>query len=121
MDQRHSIPLETVVSKSLPGQKTGVFTLYAEAERLFRDDESSARGLTRARVSENVKREEFKKPCKTVTAMVTENESGFYIQLAGVLDPEGKVIEGPFLTMGRLYIQETKNPQLSNTAMKIFG
>jgi len=121
MDQKHAMPLQTVTSKHLPTSKGLVETLYLEAERLFHEQSSTATKVLRTRTTQPIMRKDLEKGHIAIAATVTDEETGLYIQLTGLTDAKKNLVEGPFLTFGRVYVIETKNPQLSNTALRIFG
>ena len=55
-----------------------------------------------------------------VTAIVTDNDLGLFVQLSGVVGDDGKIKEGPYLVFGKKYLEESKNAQLSNTAVRLW-
>jgi hypothetical protein len=122
IEQRHNIPLTTAISASTPGKGALVTTLYHETENVFYRRQESNGNVIRTRTL--LKPEESDPPTlERVLATVTDQESGLFVQLSGVLDTAKtpfKVIEGPFLAYGKKFLAEIKNPQLQNTATKLW-
>lgn len=120
MDERHAIPLQTAINASVPGRKNLILSLYTEAEKLFRNQESNTKTFHRDRVTEKAQTRGGAEVV-AVSATVTDHESGYYVQLNGSMTPDqSKTVEGPFLTFGKIFVQEVRNPQLQNTATKIW-
>lgn len=117
IDPRHKIPLDTAVANSAPGRKAMVEQLYQCAMSEFTGNP--------IKEPENfwVHREARPavKNVETLVVTVTEMETGLFVQLTGtVFKSPAAVKEGPYLTYGKKYLAETKNPQLHNTAVKIW-
>ncbi len=120
MNEQHSIPLTTAISASTPGKRALAESLYSEAEALFFNRPSRGGNIVKNRLT--TKAESEGKPSQIyVQARVIDFESGFFVELSGVLDNKaGTAVTGPFMSYGRLFVSETKNPQLSNTQTKIW-
>ena len=118
IDPRHKIPLDTAVANSAPGRKATVEQLYRCAMLEFLG--------TPGKEPETfwVHREDKPSSVKNtqgLTVTVTEMDSGLFVSLTGtVLKNPYAVKAGPYLTYGKKYLAETKNPQLHNTAVKIW-
>lgn len=106
IEARHRIPLETAVSNSAPGHRVLAQNLYLCALREYTGQHQEE--------PENfwIYRVEGK---SAVTVMVTDMDTGYFVQMQGSLKGEG-----PFLTFGKKLLAETKNDQLQNTAVKIW-
>lgn len=122
IDQRHSIPLETAVTASTPGRRALVQSLYAEAEAVFFDRYSKGGTVLRSRqVLSKLKKDKME--LHTIVAEVVDLESGLFIRLNGSLDvakSPAEAMSGPFLVFGKQFVSEMQNPQLQNTATKIW-
>lgn len=120
MTEQHRIPLTTAVNASTPGKMVIAQALYQEAEDLFFNRPGKGGNVIKTRIT--AKPDGPIKPNQAhVIARVTDFESGFFVELSGVLDSKsGAALTGPFLTYGKLYLSESKNPQLSNTQTKIW-
>lgn len=119
---QHNIPLTTAIAASTPGKGSLVTSLYHEAEALFFARQESNANVIRTRTI--LKPEETDAAtAERVIATVTDQESGFFVQLSGVLDMSKtppRPVEGPYLTYGKKFLTEIKNPQLQNTATKLW-
>jgi len=118
IEPKHSIPLTTAITASTPGKNALIEALYSEAQDLFFDRQGKGTNLSRIRMV--VKGEGQPKDSQAILARVVDNETGFFIELTGVIDKSAKAVSGPFLCYGKLYLNEWKNPQLSNTQTKIW-
>lgn len=107
---QHEIPMTTAITASAPGKGGLLQGLYRLCMDLFNNvEESRTSTVTKVRtVHEGV-----------VTAVVTDNATGLFLQLTGA-DAVGKPKEGPYLTFGKKFLEESKNAQLSNTAVKLW-
>lgn len=114
IEAKHEIPLTTAITKCAPGRGAIVQALYRECLSLFNNVPTKTAGVTKQRSVVD------RPPAQLVTATVTDDEGGLFVQLTGVLNAEKKVQEGPFLTFGKKYLEESKNPQLSNTAVRLW-
>ena len=118
IDPRHQIPLDTAVANSTPGRRALTQQLYACAMREFlgqRQKEPDTFWIHRETRPASAKNTEG------LTVTVTDMDTGLFIQLVGVVFKTPVAAkEGPFLTFGKKYLAETKNPQLHNTAVKIW-
>lgn len=120
MKQEHSIPLTTAISTSTPGKGALAEALYNEAEALF-FDKLTNRGSNVLKSRLTSKPNGPAKPSRVfVVARVVDFDTGFFIELSGTLDSRGTALTGPYLAYGKLYVSESKSPQLSNTQTKIW-
>jgi len=115
IESKHEIPLTTAITKCAPGRGAIVEALYRECLNLFNNVPTRTGSVTKQRSVVE------RPPAQMVTATVTDNESGLFIQLTGVLNAEKQVQEGPFLAFGKKYLEESKNAQLSNTAVRLWS
>jgi hypothetical protein len=120
IEPRHKIPLDTAVSNSTPGRRALVQNLYDCAmKEFFGQQQNEPENFWIFRETGPTR----EKGTAAVTVTVTDMESGLFIQLVGTVFKAGTPTtakEGPFLTYGKKYLAETKNPQLHNTAVKIW-
>jgi len=121
MEQKHSIPLTQAVNASTPGRGALAESLYAEAENTLLNRVPATQPPGRvARTRQVIP---LAGDLQHVMATATDEETGLFVQLGGVLNPKLKPLklaEGPFLTYGKKYLMETKSPQLANNAIKIW-
>lgn len=111
--QQHEIPLTTAITKSVPGRGALVMSLYSECESLLENKPTKARSI-RTRTSMPIK------GGTQVIATVTDPQSGLFVQLTGTFNKDGSKKEGPHMTFGKKFLEETKNPQLSNTGVMLW-
>lgn len=118
IDPRHKIPLDTAVANSTPGRRALAQNLYDYALKEFLSQpQQEPENFWIHRESRPTK----EKNVEAVTVTVTDMETGLFVQMVGTVfktPPSAK--EGPYLTYGKKYLAETKNPQLHNTAVKIW-
>lgn len=114
IDPKHEIPLTTAISASCPGRGSVAQALYNECLNVFKNTESRTSTVTKQRSVFNVQGGTH------VTAIVTDNDLGLFVQLSGVVNESGVVTEGPFLVFGKKFLEESKNAQLSNTAVRLW-
>lgn len=110
IDARHQQPLTIAVTASTPGQGAKAEHLYRLALDLFHDRELGTQDVLVNRI------------CYAATdgtllvlATVTDLATGLFVQFTGA---PGAAL--PFVTYGKKFLQETKNPQLNNTALKLW-
>lgn len=119
---QHNIPLTTAIAASTPSKGSLVTSLYHELERLYFQKEDGKGNVIRTRIV--LKPEDGDAPgLERVIATVTDQELGLFIQFNGTLDTTKqppKPVEGPYLTYGKKFLTEFKNPQLQNTATKLW-
>lgn len=78
-------------------------------------------GVIRHRYMQEVKRRGYDSPCHSTNVTVIDALSGVFVGLSTVQDPlHEHTLEGPLLTVGKLYANETKSPLLSNTAVQLW-
>ena len=119
IDQRHSIPLTTAVQASTPQKGALAEALYHEAEALLFNRPIKSSNVSKYRLVAVQKLEN--KEHRPVQARVVDNETGFFVELSAIIDEEtGAAVTGPYLVYGKMYVIESKNPQLSNTQTKIW-
>ena len=114
IDQRHEIPLTTAITKSAPGRGAVIESLYREAMSLFNNVPTRTMTVTKQR---------SQLPAKNgahVTATATDGATGYFVQLTGLVE-DNVVKEGPFLIFGKKFLEESKNPQLANTGVKLWA
>jgi|SRR5271157_1255335 len=116
IEQRHEIPLTTAITKSTPGKGALVESLYRECLSLFVNTPTRTTTATKQRNANPVPGSET---LKAVVAIVTDNTTGLFIQLSGIVAGD-KAAEGPHLTFGKKFLEESKNPQLANNAIKLW-
>ena len=114
IEQRHEIPLTTAISKSVPGKGSLVQSLYHECESLLHNQPTKTPTVSKTRVVLQTKDGD------QVTAIVTDEATGLFVQLTGTFSPDGSKKDGPFLVFGKKYLEEAKIPQLSNTGVKLW-
>lgn len=114
IESKHEIPFTTAITKCAPGRGAVAESLYRECMSLFLNVPTKTGSVTKQRSVVE------RPPSQTVTATVTDDTSGLFVQLTGILNADKKVQEGPFLTFGKKYLEESKNPQLSNTAVRLW-
>jgi hypothetical protein len=118
IDPRHKIPLDTAIANSTPGRRALAQNLYDCAMREFtgqQQKEPENFWIHRESRATTVKNTE------ALTITVTDMDTGLFVQMAGIaFKVPASVKEGPYLTYGKKYLAETKNPQLHNTAVKIW-
>ena len=112
--QEHEIPLATAVSKSCPGRGSIAQALYNECESLFLNQPTRTTTVSKTRNATPVKEG------NQIVATVTDEQTGLFVQLSGVINAEGRVATGPWLVFGKKFLEESKNPQLSNTGVKLW-
>ena len=120
IEQRHEIPLTTAITKSVPGRGALVASLYHECLNVLNNVPSKTGTVTKFRTTQPIEDLDGKKLGEQVTAIVTDNDSGLFIQLAMTTAPNGAKRDGPFLVFGKKYLEEAKIPQLSNTGVKLW-
>lgn len=118
IEPRHQIPLDTAISNSTPGRRALVQSLYdCATKEFFGQEQREPANFWIHRESRPTK----EKGTEAVTVTVTDTDTGLFIQLGGtVFKTTSSAKEGPFLTYGKKYLAEIKNPQLHNTAAKIW-
>ena len=89
-------------------------SLYAECEKVFANKPSRVTTVTRTRTAVPVAN------LTQVTAVATDDLTGLFVQMVGTVDTAGQVKDGPFLTFGKKFLEESKSAQLSNTAMRMW-
>lgn len=114
IEQRHEIPLTTAVSKSVPGKGALIQSLYHECDSLLHNRPTKTTSVGKVRVVTPLKDGE------QVTATITDEATGLFVQLTGSFLPDGSRKDGPFLVFGKKYLEESKIPQLSNTGVKLW-
>ena len=114
IDPQHGIPLTTAITASAPGRGALVEALYRECLNLFKAQPTTTGTVTKQR---SVFHADGK---QRLIATVTDNESGLFIQMTGALNAAGVVSEGPFLSFGKKYLEESKPPMLHNTAVRLW-
>lgn len=119
IEARHQIPLETAVKHSNPGRKALVEHLYQVAMGELKSQPIKEPETFWIHI------EHKESPIKTAKALivtVTDMDTGLFIRLTGLVEKArpSNVVDGPYLTFGKTYLSETKNPQLQNTAAKIW-
>lgn len=110
------------VNASTPGKGALAESLYMEAENTLYNRPSNAQPSRVARTRQVIPTGQDKE-LHHVIAAATDEETGLFVQLVAVLNPMEKPLkplEGPYLTYGKKYLMETKSPQLSNNAVKIW-
>jgi hypothetical protein len=105
--------MSVVLGKLTAPRQALIKRLYADAENLFADRQVQKAPVRRERSSST-----DPDGCKHVKAVVTDEETGFFVQLTGKWT--GAILDGPFLVFGKKYLEETKSPQLSNTGVKLW-
>lgn len=110
--QAHLIPLTTAVQASTPGKGALAEGIYRECLNLFLNAPSQTPSSVLTKQRETT-------PAGAVTAIVTDNTTGLFVQLSGVV-ADGKVVQGPYLTYGKKFLEESKNAQLSNNAIRLW-
>ena len=114
IDPRHDIPLTTAISASAQGRGSVVQSLYRECMSLYKNEGTKTSTVTKQRSVLPAKNGQH------ITAVVTDNDSGLFVQLTGLVSAEGEHKDGPYLTFGKKFLEESKNPQLSNTAVRLW-
>ena len=114
IEQRHEIPLTTAINKSAPGRGAIVESLYRECLNLFNNVPTKTGGITRHRTQLQAKNGTH------VTATVTDDTTGYFVQLSGLFE-NGEKKDGPYLIFGKKYLEESKIPQLSNTGVRLWS
>ena len=114
IEQRHEIPLTTAINKSAPGRGAIVESLYRECLNLFNNVPTKTSGVTRQRSQLQAKNGTH------VTASVTDDPTGYFVQLTGLFDGTEKK-DGPYLVFGKKFLEESKNPQLANTGVRLWA
>jgi hypothetical protein len=95
--------------------------LYVEAEKLLKEQPSDTTGVIRQRFVQEVKRRGYDSPCHLTSVAVIDGGTGIFVRLTAVKDPMHEhTVEGPLLSVGKLYAHETQSPLLSNTAVQIW-
>ncbi len=109
----------TAVKASTPGNGPLAEALYAEAESLLLNKPCKSGNVTKYRTVVKPLRDA---ESETIIARAVDNETGFFIELSAVFDKtdKTKAVTGPFMNYGKLYVSESKNPQLSNSQAKIW-
>jgi|SRR5262252_1519390 len=116
ISQQHQIPLTTAITKSAPGRGAIAEALYREALNLFNNKPTQTGTVAKSRSVVPLNEGE-----SLVSAIVTDNTTGLFVQLTGVQAVNGETKSGPYLTFGKKYLEESKNAQLSNTAVKLWA
>lgn len=117
---QHQQPLTTAITSSTPGLGAKAETVYRKAYDLFHnrdigDGPFQGRRLTIPGISKAFKNQHH------VLATVTDMETGLFVQMEGILDTTVETaVTGPFMSYGKKFLEETKNPQLHNTAVKLW-
>jgi len=124
MYPQHKIPLETAIKTSVPGHRPIVQALYDAARNVFEGIQTEMPDNFWAQCSWSKATKNLGDGNARETSLtLTDMNTGLFVRFNGITGQGAKrstIVEGPLLIFGKLYLAETKNPQLQNTAVKLW-